>query len=180
MYSLLLMEPINWEIWMFPKCWKKIWLALKQGLHIMPVLKYGKISHMEAKVTFGPSVVCFIKCALSGRHLLPQIFKDFIEKYAQVFFKEFPCVIQMNFRQSSPQCLKSILIKDPAQTIFWETQLFTKDIMAKLTCSHNNNAINFFKLLSTIQKTWRAWKRSCLNQTMTIRRDKLKNFKFKI
>lgn len=95
MFLLHQMVRINLVILMYLKYLKKSLLALKLVLRIMPVLKYGRTNLMELKVIFGLWVAFCMKCVLWS-HLLQQLtYKDFIEKFVQVFLKEFLFVILM-------------------------------------------------------------------------------------
>jgi len=65
---------------MFQKLSKMILQELKLELHIMPALKYGKISHMEQKAICGLLAVSYTKWLPTGLHSLPQTFKSFTKK----------------------------------------------------------------------------------------------------
>ena len=55
---------VVWSRWVTStslKLPRKVWCIPRQELHTMPVLRFGKISHMITEATFGPSVAFFMK-----------------------------------------------------------------------------------------------------------------------
>ncbi len=164
---------------MFPKSLKKILHALRPVLLTTPVPKSGKINLMESRVISGHLAVCFMKCALWDHHLLPLIFKDFTEKYAQEFLKEFLCAIQINWPQPFHPYSKLILKKGRQSIKFSPIQSFKKDTKAKSTWKPKKNAMNFCKHSSTILKISKASKKYCQNPITMMKLNNKRNLKSK-
>ena len=71
---------LNWEISTFPRLSKMECAQLKQVLHIIPALKFGKAKNMDVNVIFGPLVVFFMNCALFTLLSKQGISQNYIEK----------------------------------------------------------------------------------------------------
>jgi hypothetical protein len=104
-----------------------------------------------------------MKCVLFGHPSLQLIFKVFTEKYAQGFFKEYLCAIQMNWPQPFHHSLKLNPKKGRQWMKFSPIQLYKKDTKAKSTWKPKNNVMSFCKHLNIIQKISRVSKKYCQN-----------------
>jgi len=61
MCSWILMEWLNWGIWMFQRSQRMDYSTLRRGRHIMRVLKCGASSHMTLSLIFGRWVAWSMK-----------------------------------------------------------------------------------------------------------------------
>ena len=160
MSSSLLIKSINLEISTSPKYLRKILPAPKLAHPTTPVLKFGKTSLTESKVTCGLLDVYFTKWQHWSLHLLLEICLDYTKKYAQAYSIEFHSSFQMIFRQLL--VLSSNLIPRRGQILTNSSptplSINTTKVLLKRKSPKNAMLILFFKLSSTTLVTSRGWK----------------------
>lgn len=96
----------------------------KQGRLTMPRLKYGKISHTIANLTYGPWAVCCMSCVLWFHLFVLKTCKVFTKKLSRASTRASPTTSAKKWQRSLSSCWMSTRTIGPTATNYSHCQLW--------------------------------------------------------